>query len=142
VVYTFTNLRNVTKEATVATSTPVKSRYPEATQTESQPKNLVNVSKGATLVSIKNLKVESNPVANPQPIRLEKIPSSKNGSWIENEDAPTNFITPVSRRRLKAAIRIVLEMRRAAVKTLAKPISNAPFRKTFSKRKNFSKIAR
>ena len=75
-------------------------------------------------------------------MKLENIPSSKNGNWIENEDAPTNFITPVSRRRLKAAILIVLEISKAAVNTLAKPISRAPFRKTLSKRKNFSKIAR
>jgi hypothetical protein len=58
---------------------------------------------------------------------------NKNGSWIENDDAPTSFITPVSRRRLKAAIRKVFEINSAAVRTEARPTAIAPFRKTPSK---------
>ena len=140
--YTFRYLRNVTIEATVETKNPVNRRIPEATQTSDHVKNFVKLSNGAILESTNNLKADNNPVEKTQPIIAEKTPSSKNGSWIENEDAPTNFITPVSRRRLKAAIRNVLLINSAAVSTLASPIASAPSRSTANNLKNFSKILR
>ena len=69
------------------------------------------------------------------------IPSKRNGNWIENDEAPTSFITPVSRRRLNAAIRRVLLINNAAVKTEAKPIAKAPFLNTPNNLKNLSSIA-
>jgi len=120
----------------------VSNRNPEATQTSAQVKKRVKESSGATLVSTKYLNADKSPVDTIQPIIAEKIPSNKKGSWIENEDAPTNFITPVSRRRLKAAIRKVLLIKSAAVRTLAKPIANAPSRRTPKSLKNFSRIVR
>ena len=60
---------------------------------------------------------------------------------MEKLEAPTNFITPVSRLRLKAAIRKVLLINNEAVKTDAAPIANAPFLSTASNLKNFSRIA-
>ena len=129
-------------EATVETTRPVIKRIPEATQTSDQVKNLVKLSSGAILESTNNLNADSNPVENTQPTIAEIIPSSKNGSWIEKEEAPTNFITPVSRRRLKAAIRSVLLINSAAVRTLAKPIARAPSRNTDNNLKNFSRILR
>mgnify|MGYP003351044175 CR=1 FL=1 len=97
---------------------------------------------GAIFASTKYLNPASNPVANSQPIMAEKTPSNKNGNWIENEVAPTSFITPVSRRLLKAARRKVFEINNAAVRTDARPIAKAPSRKTASNLKNFSRIVR
>ena len=51
-------------------------------------------------------------------------------------------ITPVSRRRLKAAIRKVFEIKRPAVNTEKSPTNKAPFRSTLSSLKNFSKMLR
>jgi hypothetical protein len=140
--YTFKYLRSVATEATVETKSPVIKRIPEATQTSDQVKNLVKLSRGAILESTSNLNAESRPVENTQPTIAEIIPSSKNGNWIENDEAPTNFMTPVSRRRLKAAIRSVLLINSAAVRTLAKPIAKAPSRSTDNNLKNFSRMLR
>ena len=116
--YTFRYLRNVTIEATVETKNPVNKSIPEATRTSDQVKNFVKLNNGAILESTNNLKADNNPVENIQPTIAEKIPSSKNGNWIEKDDAPTNFITPVSRRRLNAAILNVLLINNAAVSTV------------------------
>ena len=124
------------------TTKPVASKYADETQTSRQPKKLVKDKSGATFESTTLFKPASKPVANPQPITAEITPSSKNGSWIDHDDAPTSFITPVSRRRLKAAIRKVLEINNAAVSTDAKPTANAAFRRTANNWKNFSRIAR
>ena len=129
-------------EAIVETPKPARSSQAEAIQTSLQPKKLVKVRSGATLESTTLLSPANNPVAKIQPINAEKIPSSKNGSWIDQEDAPTNFITPVSRRRLNAAIRRVFEINRPAVNTEKRPTSRAPLRRTFRSLKNFSKMLR
>ena len=129
----------MTTDATVETNRPVASKYAEATHTSPQPKKLVKDKSGATLESITLLRAASNPVASPQPTIAEIIPSSRNGSWIDHEDAPTSFITPVSRRRLNAAIRRVLLINYAAVSTEARPTSSAPFLSTPSNLKNLSK---
>ena len=119
------------KEAIVETVNPASSNQADAIHTSFQPKKLVKVRSGATLESTTVFSPANKPVANPQPIRAEKIPSSKNGSWIDQEDAPTSFITPVSRRRLKAAIRKVFDIKRPAVSTEKRPTRSAPFRNTF-----------
>jgi len=140
--YTFRYLRKVATEATVDTTSPVIKRIPEATQTSDQVKNLVKLSSGAILESTNNLNPDNRPVEKTHPTIAEIIPSSKNGNWIEKDEAPTNFITPVSRRRLKAAIRSVLLINNAAVRTLAKPIAKAPSRSTDNNLKNFSRMLR
>ena len=135
-------MRSVTTEAMLLTNRPVSRRINEALRTSLQVKNWVKVRSGATLLSITHLNPDRNPVATNQPEIAAKTPSSRNGSWIENEDAPTNFITPVSRRRLNAAIRNVLLINKDAVRTEAKPIARAPFLSTPSNLKNLSRIAR
>ena len=117
-------------EARIETTKPVASKYADETQTSRHPKKLVKERSGATFESTTVFKPARRPVANPQPITAEITPSSKNGSWIDHDDAPTSFITPVSRRRLNAAIRKVFEINSAAVRTDAKPTANAAFRKT------------
>ena len=99
------------------TTKPVRSNQPEAAATSPQPKKFVKVKSGATLVSTTYFNPASNPEASPQPTIAEITPSRRKGSWIDQDEAPTNFITPVSRRRLKAAIRSVLLISRAAVNT-------------------------
>ena len=133
-------MRRVKVDARDETKSPVPRRYADATQTSFQVKKLVKVRSGAIRSSITYFKEESRPTENPQPIIAEKTPSRINGSWIEKELAPTNFITFVSRLLLKAAILKVLLINIAAVSTLANPIANAPSRKTFSNLKNFSRI--
>ena len=125
---------------TTETTKPVISRIPEATQTSDQVKNLVKLRSGAILESTSNLNPASRPVENIHPTIAEKTPSSKNGNWIENDEAPTNFITPVSRLLLKAAILKVLLISSAAVRTLANPITREPSLSTPSNLKNFSRI--
>ena len=129
-------------EARIETNKPVANSHAEATQTCPHPKNLVNVSRGATLESMTVFNPASNPVASAQPMIAEITPSNKNGSWIDHDDAPTSFITPVSRRRLNAAIRKVFEINNAAVNTDARPTANAPLRRTANNLKNFSRIVR
>ena len=104
-------------------------------------KNWVKVKSGATLESTIALKPARNPVETNQPKTAANTPSRRKGNWIEKLVAPTNYITPVSRLLLKAAILKVLLINNAAVNTEAAPIARAPFRNTPSNLKNFSKIA-
>jgi hypothetical protein len=67
-------------DAIVETTRPVSSNQPEAAATSPHPKNLVKVRSGATFVSTTNLREARRPVARPQPINAEKIPSRRNGS--------------------------------------------------------------
>ena len=50
-------------------------------------------------------------MANPAPTRPCTIPSAMKGMRTNQFDAPTSFITSISRRRAKVARRIVLTMR-------------------------------
>ena len=122
------------------TTKPVSRSHAEAVQTSPQPKNLVKVKSGEILVSITCLIPAKSPVAKTQPINAEKTPSSKKGNWIDQEVAPTNFMTLVSRRRLNAAMRKVLLINSAAVNTDAKPTAKAPSRSTPRSLKNLSRI--
>jgi hypothetical protein len=124
------------------TTSPVKSSQALATQTSFHVKNCVKVKSGETLLSITYLKPAKTPTDTTHPEIAANMPSSKNGNWIEKLEAPTNFITPVSRLRLKAAILRVLLISSEAVKTEAAPIINAPFRNTANNLKNLSRIAR
>ena len=127
---TFKYFRSVATEAIAETKSPTPKSPPEATQTSDHLKNLVNESKGATFASTNPLNPANNPADTAHPKIAEIRPSKRKGSWMEKEEAPTSFITPVSRRLLNAARRRVLLIRRAAVKTLTIPIKRAPSRST------------
>ena len=50
-------------------------------------------------------------IASPAPTRPCTIPSAMNGTRTNQFDAPTSFITSISRRRANVASRIVFTMR-------------------------------
>ena len=57
------------------------------------------------------LSAHTSPNAKPAPITPCTMPSAMNGTRTNQFDAPTSFITSISRRRANVARRIVLTMR-------------------------------